>query len=1036
LVVVLLAAAIPGPAVAAQDGRNQADRHYNAAVALQNREVYDLAGEQWIKFIDTYPTEPRRDRAFHHLGVCYLKTSKLDLALQSFQAVITSYPKSEMLEATYLYLGLTQYTMGQSGRAEMYDAAATTLETMLGRYPKGKHAPQALFYRAECLYARGKKTEAAQMYSQLVEKYPADRLACDALYALGVSQEEMRDFVSAGKTYDLFVEKFPGSPLVTEVGMRRGETLLAAGDFCAAAARFAAAAAKPGFALADHATIRQAACLAQLKQYEQAAELYASVAAKFPQSPHLDLANLSGGRCYYLAGNYAAACKLLAAVLDSGGESAPEAAHWNARCLLKQRQPAEALAVVEKFLPQAGQGPMTPQLLLDQADAVYEIPQGRGESVALYTAAAEKYPQDPVAPQALYMAGLAALEQGDYAAALRHAEAFLAAYRDHDLAADVSGVAAESDLQLGKPAEAEQLYSRLLEKYPNHADAESWKVRRGLSLRLQKKHRETIAVLQPLLAEIRTPAALAEAQYLIGSSQVELKDFAAAAKSLEASLAAADTWRQADETLLALSQVYSQLNQAEKAEYCLRKLIAAPAGSGLLDRAHYRLGECRFAAGDFPAAAAEYQQVAENWPQSPLAPYALYGLGWAKLNLNDYAGAAQALDSLEAKYADHKLIPRGRYARAVARQQLGKFASALDDVQALLAADPTPAEKSDARYVLGLCQAGLQKHAEAVETFRWLLKDDPQYANHDKVLYELAWALKSIHKEKEAAEAFASLLEKRPDSPLAAESQYHVGEFAYQGGDFQQAAAAYRGALQKAGQSELGEKAAHKLGWAFYRQEDFQNAREAFHSQRQTWPAGPLSSDAAFLEAECLTKLQKFDEALAAYQSVKTPSSKDWQVLALWHGAQAAGQLKRWEKSRSLLSQCAQQFPDSTYLPEILCEQGWAEQNLGNLAEATALYEQVIAKTDRQPAARAQFLIGEIEFQQQKHAEAVKSFFKVSYGYSYPQWQAEATYEAGRCFEVLGKKAQALRQYQELVEKFPQSDKITLAKERIETLKE
>ena len=1023
-------------AVPAQERPSQADRDYNAAVALQNREVYELAAEQWAKFLDTYPNDPRRDRAAHYLGVCYLKASKLDLALQSFQRVIKRYPKFDMLEATHFYLGVTQYTIGQSGKAEMYDAAAATLENLLSKYPKGQHVPQALFYRGECFYARGKKKEAAAMYAQLVDKHPGDRLMADALYALGVCQEELGDFAAAGKTYDRFTEKFPKSPLATEVGMRRGETLLAGGDYRAAAARFAAAAARPGFALADHATIRQAACLAQLKQYDQAGELYASVAKKFPQSRHLDLANLAGGKCYYLAGKYAEAQKLLAGVLDSGGESALEAAHWTARCLLKESRPADALTLLEKHLPKAAEGPMAPQLLLDQADATYEIADRRGEAVTLYATLAEKYAKDPVAPQALYMAGFAALGQGDYAAALRHAEAFLAAYGEHELLVDGLAVAAEASLQLGKYAEAEQLFGRLLQQYPHHADAESWKVRHGLSLKLQKKYQETIAALQPLWSEIRTPAALAEAHYLVGSSQVELKDFAAAAQSFEASLAADSTWRQADETLLALAQVYSQLNHGEKAEQCVRKLIADFPRSHMLDRAHYRLGEYRFAAGDFPTAAAEYQQVIEQWPQSPLVSYALYGLGWARLNQNDYAGAEEALDRLVAKDAEHKLIPRGRYARAVARQQLGKFAPALDDVQALLAAHPTPSEKSDARYILGLCQSGLQQYDEAVKTFRSLLGDDPKYANNDKVLYELAWALKSVNKEKEAARMFANLLKHRPDSPLAAESQYHLGEFAYKEGDFKQAAEDYRGAMQKAGKSELGEKAAHQLGWACFRQEDFENARDAFHTQRQTWPAGPLSSDAAFMEAECLTKLKKFDEAIALYELVKTPTNKDWPALALLHGAEAAGQLQQWEKSRSLLAECVKQFPDSTCLSEVLCEQGWAAQNLGHLAEAAALYGQVIAKTDREAAARAQFLIGEIEFQQKKHAEAVKSFFKVSYGYSYPKWQAEATYEAARCFEVLDKKVQALKQYQELVEKFPQCDKIPLAKERLAALKE
>jgi len=94
----------------------------------------------------------------------------------------------------------------------------------------------------------------------------------------------------------------------------------------------------------------------------------------------------------------------------------------------------------------------------------------------------------------------------------------------------------------------------------------------------------------------------------------------------------------------------------------------------------------------------------------------------------------------------------------------------------------------------------------------------------------------------------------------------------------------------------------------------------------------------------------------------------------------------------------------------------------------------VLEKTDREVAARAQFLIGEVQFAQKKYAEAIKTFSKVIYGYSYPRWQADATYEAARCFETLGKKKQALRYYTELVTRYPKSDKAAVAKKRIEKL--
>jgi TolA-binding protein len=177
-----------------------------------------------------------------------------------------------------------------------------------------------------------------------------------------------------------------------------------------------------------------------------------------------------------------------------------------------------------------------------------------------------------------------------------------------------------------------------------------------------------------------------------------------------------------------------------------------------------------------------------------------------------------------------------------------------------------------------------------------------------------------------------------------------------------------------------------------------------------------------------------FEEALALYEQVKNPSGKDFEVLTLLHGGQAAAQVKQWEKSLQMLTQCTEKFPDTPHLPEALYEQGWAQQNLGKLDEAIALYKQVIAKTRREVAARAQFMIGEIEFAQKKHEEAVKSFFVVVYGYASPKWQAEAAFEAARCFEVLGKKTQAVKMYRELTELFPKSDKANAAAQRINEL--
>ena len=128
------------------------------------------------------------------------------------------------------------------------------------------------------------------------------------------------------------------------------------------------------------------------------------------------------------------------------------------------------------------------------------------------------------------------------------------------------------------------------------------------------------------------------------------------------------------------------------------------------------------------------------------------------------------------------------------------------------------------------------------------------------------------------------------------------------------------------------------------------------------------------------------------------------------------------------LDKAARQFPDSSYLPEILFEQGRAMEKLGRPDEAVRRYQQVIAKSDQEFAARAQLMIGKIQSEKKDYAEAIKSFIKVSYGYSYVKWQAEAAYEAARCYENQGQNAEAIKQYQELLSSFPQSEQAAKTK--------
>jgi TolA-binding protein len=585
----MVAAVLAGVALLPGSGRGQtatdpATQQLNLAMRFQSEELFVPAITAWDKFLHDFPNDSRAAQASYNRGFCLFQTKQFDKAQDALRKVIERYPRWEQLDAAYLYLGMAQYNLGQPSKSEICDAAVQTFDTLAQKFPQSKFLPDALSFRAECLYLRGKKAEAAQSYADLAAKHASHRLAAHALY----------------------------------------------------------------------------------------------------------------------------------------------------------------------------------------------------------------------------MAGFAALETGDYAAALRHAQAFLAAHPHDDLAADVMHVAAESQLLLGRFPESEQAYGQLLEKYPNHVDLSLWRVRHAMGLYLQKKYRETIAALEPAAASIHAPELVCQAQFLLGSSKLELNDPEAAARALEAALAADPKWRRADETRLALATAYRQAGRLDQARANLRRLIADFPASPLLDQAYNRLGESSYLLGDYRGAAEAYQALVDRWPQSPLAPQALYALAAAQLDQQNLAAAERSLDVLLAKSPEAKLAARGRFMRGQVRYQVRKYAEAADDLQSALAADLSAKEKSDARYLLGLCRMGLKQYPPAAAAFGELLQHDPQYARADTAQYQLAWALSLGGDDAKAAEAFARFVQKYPQNPRVAEAEYNVGELALKAKNYAKALSHYFAAQEKAGRTGAG----------------------------------------------------------------------------------------------------------------------------------------------------------------------------------------------------------------------------------------
>jgi TolA-binding protein len=301
----------------------------------------------------------------------------------------------------------------------------------------------------------------------------------------------------------------------------------------------------------------------------------------------------------------------------------------------------------------------------------------------------------------------------------------------------------------------------------------------------------------------------------------------------------------------------------------------------------------------------------------------------------------------------------------------------------------------------------------------------------------------------DAEKTFRRLVEKFPGSSRVGAAWLEIGEARFDAKAWDEAAQAYAAAVAAAtsrkDSRDLLEQARHKLGWSHSMRKDHAAAAKAFAEQVAADPTGALAADARAMLGESLFQTGQHAEAAKALAAaLATPaalSSDDLRGLALIRASECAAKTKQWQESLAFAEQLATAQPQSPYAGQARYAAAWAQQNLGQLDRALAAYRALADSGRSELAARSRLMEGEVLFEQGNHKDAIKAFFKVAYGFGEQQapiafhpWQAQATFEAARCFEVLGKPEQAAKLYAEMVDRYPDSQQTPAARKRLEAL--
>lgn len=198
------------------------------------------------------------------------------------------------------------------------------------------------------------------------------------------------------------------------------------------------------------------------------------------------------------------------------------------------------------------------------------------------------------------------------------------------------------------------------------------------------------------------------------------------------------------------------------------------------------------------------------------------------------------------------------------------------------------------------------------------------------------------------------------------------------------------------------------------------DALKATEELFKKFPNSELRGDAHLLNAEVYFRNERPEEGMAAVKAAvdvaKTPDARKRALGMLIITYRNTG---AWDNALQMSRAYIQEFPDAEDLISQKINLGIAMTNLGRTTEAVEYLRALKYEVDSEVEPEIQYYIGEALYNGSQYDEAIKEFLKIPLlsRKTKLQWEASALYKAGQAYERLGRKSDAIRMYQEIVDR-------------------
>ncbi|MCH7813400.1 MAG: tetratricopeptide repeat protein, partial [Planctomycetes bacterium] len=980
----LLLTAWTAPAVGSDDpSPDSAElRDYLSATGLLNRGLYELAAEEYRKFLADHDDHQKAAVARYGLAVCLYRLEKHEAAAKELE------PLLEVSGFTY----------------------AVEVRAMLG----------------QCHLATRRYGSAVEMFQSVWRQHRDHDLADDAAALLVEALYLDDQHAQAGAAATRFEKRFADSPLEERVLVFHGWALVGQGEWAAAAERLSELLDKhPQSPFREQAELLVAQCHEQIGQSDQAVRWYRRVLARaagaqvpeallalagiaqgqgrsgeagqlldrlleeFADSPLRGRALLLRGRVWFDEGDQARAARLFKQAAQQAQELADQTEYWQAKCMLRSGDFAGAAQRLADALQAHPDSRLHPEMRYDRAVALAQTSDDQA-AVAALTEFRSRHGDHALAAEAQHLLAAVEHRRGRFDESRTHCRAFLKAHGQHLAAPAIWFLAAENEFLQSRYAEAVKGYDRFIERHPDDTQIDKAQYRRGLALYHLGRLDDAVGPLTRSADLAASQPAFRPGLLSLGDLHFQREEWAQAERRLSEYLSDDTEVPAADDALLKLGLARQRQERYPSAIEAYDELLGKHSDSGHALQARFERGQALVALGRTDEAARAFEQVLADGGDSRFAPFALNHLGAIALGGHDSQAAADLYARVLSSNPDAPIAAEAMMRRGQALLTAREYESAEKAFAEFLDKYPRHERVAQARGQIAVALSRQGRAAEAIKAIENVERRYGRELDQDTrtgLAYEKAWCLRKLGRDEEAIKAYRALLEGSGQAENV-HALLELAELEAGAGRCALAVPLLERVRRAAADGhpvpdDVSAAATYRLAVCTFEAVKYEAAAKLFEEFLDEHPQHELAASVSFFCGEALFKAGRHRRAVEHLRRVAESFPKDAVAgPSLLRLGEALAMLQHWDRSEQVFGEYLSAFKGTEFWYQARFGIGWARENLGRYSEAIASYRKVVARHQGPTAARAQFQMGECLFAQQEYDEAVRELLKVDILYA------------------------------------------------------